>query len=67
MIQTKVYRVLEKKYTKREGWEQMKQIFPNEQKSKTTWSKDLYVILKESNQMIRMFFSCACTMNGHDL
>lgn len=36
MIQTKVYRVLEKKYTKREGWKQMKQIFPNEQKSKKT-------------------------------
>ena len=32
MIQTKVYRVSETKYTKRERWKQMKQLFPNEQK-----------------------------------
>lgn len=41
MIQTKVYRVLEKKYTKREGWKQMKQIFPNEQKKQNNLKQTL--------------------------
>jgi len=41
MIQTKVYRVSETKYKKRERWKQMKQLFPNEQKKQNNLKQRL--------------------------